>query len=124
MTCPDPLALPAPVSAESLKNHFKSTYNFTAAQIDLMIESSAESLKSSLGLLQKATEEKDNFKEISVQSHRLKGVLLNMGENGWAEIARRMEESAARKEQTKYFSIVESLHTGMADILTFGHGDE
>ena len=96
----------------------------TDAQIDVMIESSAESLKSTLLLLQKATENNYNFKEISVQSHRLKGVLLNMGENGWVEIVRQMEKSASKKEHKKYSSIVESLHVGMADILLFGHGDE
>lgn len=122
MTCPD--SLPLPVNVESLKNHFKSAYMLTDAQIDLMVESSAESLKSTLLLLRKATENNNNFNDISVQSHRLKGVLLNMGENDWAEIVRQMEKSASRKEHKKYSSIVESLHIGMADILSFGQGDE
>lgn len=113
-----------PVHVESLKNHFKSAYRLTDAQIDCMLKSSAESLKLTLALLQKATDEKDNFKEICVQSHRLKGVLLNMGENDWAQVARQMEKSASRQENRKYTSMVEQLRMAMVDILSFGHGDE
>jgi len=122
MTCLDSQPLPARV--ESLKNHFKSAYMLSDAQVDLMVESSIESLKSTFALLQKAMEKDNNFKEINVQSHRLKGVLLNMGENDWAEIARQMEKSASRKEYKQYSSIVENLQKGMANILSFGHGDE
>lgn len=114
----------SPVRVESLKNYFKSAYMLSDAQIDCMVESSAESLQSTLALLHRATERRYNFNEICVQSHRLKGVLLNMGENDWAEVARQMEKSASKKEHRKYFSIVERLHLAMVDILAFGHGDE
>lgn len=116
---------PLPVRVEGLKKHFKSAYMLTDAQVDLMIESSIKSLKSTFALLQDATEKDNNFREINVQSHRLKGVLLNMGESDWAEIARQMETSASREEYKQYSSIVENLQKGMADILSFGgHGDE
>ena len=105
------------VSAEVLREHFRSNYNLVGEQIELMLTSSAQSLKKSLTGLYAALEQEDNFEELEKLGHSIKGVLLNMGEQEWAEEARKIELSAAAGKKVDYLGMIKNIHRGVKDVL-------
>ncbi|MBM9603929.1 Hpt domain-containing protein [Desulfopila inferna] len=108
---------PANVHREKLRDHFKSTYRFTEDQIDALLESTAQSMNATLGSLYAALEKESSSEEISRLWHTMKGLLLNMGEQQWAEVARELENAAGRGEKRDYRKMVRIIHQGVEDIL-------
>lgn len=53
--------------------------------------------------------------------HSLKGLLLNMGEQQWAEVARDLELSAKTGEERDFPAFIAILSTGMAAVMTYGN---
>lgn len=111
------ISTPAKVNAETLKEHFRSNYNLVGDQIDLMLESSSQSLKKSLAGLYEALDQEDNLEDLAKLGHNVKGVLLNMGELEWAEIAKKIELAAAAGKKINYRSVVEHIHEGVKGVL-------
>lgn len=109
--------LPAPIKIENLRSHFRNTYGLTEEQIEKMLISSAKSLATTLGQLYDSLEQKENLAELTRLGHNLKGVLLNMGEQEWADIARRLEKSAAAGEPQNYREIAGSIGKGAEEII-------
>ena len=110
-------SLPAPIEIENLRSHFRNTYGLTEAQIEKMLVSSARSLSTTLDQLYNSLEKEENLADITHLGHNLKGVLLNMGELEWADIARRLEKSAAAGESENYREIARSIGKGAEYIL-------
>jgi HPt (histidine-containing phosphotransfer) domain-containing protein len=111
---------PSPVEPSNLREHFTTTYRLNSDQVEVMLKSSALSLATTLAKLQKAIDENHGYGEISRLSHSLKGVLLNMGELEWAELARRIEKAAGAEEQEKYRDIVCGIRSGVENFLERG----
>lgn len=111
------LSTPAKVNADVLRKHFKSNYDLEGDQVDLMLESSSQSLKKSLAGLYEALDQENNLEELAKLGHNVKGVLLNMGELEWAEVAKKIELAAAAGKKTNYRSMVEHIHEGVKGVL-------
>ncbi len=111
------ISTPAKVNADVLREHFKSNYNLVGDQIDLMLESSSISLKKSLAGLYEALDQENNLEELAKLGHNVKGVLLNMGEPEWAEVAKKIELAAAAGKKIDYRNMVEHIHEGVKGVL-------
>lgn len=110
-------ASPSQLSVERLQHHFKSVYKLSDEQVDLMVKSSSTSLTKSMTLLGEAVEKRTGFDDISRHAHSVKGLLLNMGEHHWAEIAREIEKSASAQSEKDYSKLVDTLLNGVKDVL-------
>lgn len=108
---------PSPVKPSNLREHFATTYRLDANQVEIMLDSSAKSLENTLDELQKAIDDELGYAEISRLGHSLKGVLLNMGELEWAELARFIEKSAGAGKNEKYSELVNGLRKGVESFL-------
>ncbi len=111
---------PSPMEIANLRKHFATSYRFDDAQIEIMLESSLNSLKSTLGKLEEAVAESHEHTEISRLAHSLKGLLLNMGEHEWAELARHIEKSVKSAEQKELEVIVGEIRRGSQKLLSAG----
>jgi len=107
--------LPPKVSINSLRNHFRSTYKLAEDQIDMMLVASAKSLTANFAALHTALESGD-IEQLTRTAHSLKGLLLNMGENQWAELARELELETTNKSKQEHLSMVKNLQYGVEDI--------
>lgn len=109
--------LPPKVRADVLRDHFRSTYKLADDQIDIMLASSAKSLTTSFSALFTALEKNEGHDQIFRLAHSIKGLLLNMGEAQWAELAREIELAASDSEVRDYLSMVKKIQYGVEDIL-------
>lgn len=108
---------PSKVSEERLRNHFKTVYRLDDNQVDMMVKSSANSLSNSLTALYEVLDGETELQHISKLGHSIKGLLLNMGEQEWAEIARKLEVSASSGADIDYRSMVDCIQKGVEDLL-------
>lgn len=104
--------VPEPVALENLIRHFKNSYGLSDEQVEIMIQSSANSLTKAFVRLYEILEKRQSMEELARQGHRLKGILLNMGEYEWAEVARQLELSAYKEEQRDYRQLIERIENG------------
>lgn len=111
---------PQAVHREKLREHFRKTYKLTEDQVDILLESTAKSMSSTLNALYVAVGGDSRLEEVSRLGHSMKGLLLNMGEQQWAETARELEKAAARGEKRDYGKMVRDIHQGVEDILLPG----
>ncbi len=109
--------LPPKVRSDILRNHFRSIYKLADDQIDIMLASSAKSLTSSFSAIYEALDENQGLDKVYRLAHSIKGVLLNMGETQWAELAREIELAASDSEERDYRSMVKKIQCGVEDIL-------
>ena len=109
---------PSKVTWERLRNHFKTVYRLADEQVEMMLKSSSRSLSASFDQMYEALKNESDFEKISRTGHSLKGLLLNMGESAWAEIARDIELSAAARKPKDYRALVDCLHSGVEEVLS------
>jgi len=110
-------AIPSKVSRVRVRNHFQEAYSLSKDQIDILLKSSARSLETFLSALEDVVGNGGDFPQIARFGHGLKGVLLNMGEDGWADLARKIEDSAAEGQDRDYKKIVATIRLGVEEIL-------
>jgi len=110
---------PAPVTIAGLKNHFHTTYQLGENQVELMVNSSRKSLDKILTEARTALHSDNIPVEMVSVGHSLKGLLLNMGEPEWAEVARELEKSARAGEVRDYAALVALLTEGLATVLAY-----
>ncbi len=118
-----PFPTPAPVSIDGLRTYFRSTYQLGEQQVELMINSSRKSLEKILAEARLALQSEEVCGEMVHIGHNLKGLLLNMGEPEWAELARELEHSARAGIQRDYVGMIDQFVQGMTAVLTYGEGD-
>ncbi len=109
--------LPPKVRTDILRDHFRSTYKLADDQIDIMLASSAKSLTSVFSALYAALDDNEGLDKIYRLAHSIKGLLLNMGETQWAELAREVELAASASEERDYRNMVKKIQYGVEDIL-------
>lgn len=85
-----------------------------------MIQSSRKSMEKILSDAERALQAEDPRVQLGNIGHSLKGLLLNMGEQQWAEVARDLEISAKTGEERDYSACVTILNKGMAAVMTYG----
>ncbi len=108
-----------PVKVESLRRHFKNTYKLADEQIDLMLESSARSLRATFAAMEDAFLDQDFYEKVARHAHSMKGLLLNMGEKEWAERAREIEVAALDRKNMDFRQMIGEIHQGMLEVLDF-----
>jgi HPt (histidine-containing phosphotransfer) domain-containing protein len=114
--CPSiPIGIP-PVNISTLRNHFRTTYQLKEDQVELMVQSSQKSLEVTLAAALDALQADDVCEQLVKTLHNLKGVLLNMGEQRWAELARDVEISARNNEDNDYAVAINVLVDGVAEV--------
>jgi hypothetical protein len=111
-------AEPSPVTIRSLREHFRTTYNFNEEQIDLMVVSSARSIQAAFLAVDEIVGKEDGFGKIAVIAHGLKGLLLNMGQNDWAEYVKDIENAAKAGRHHEYTDMVQRLRLGLQEVGT------
>ena len=104
------------ISKEALTRYFKEVYKLGDEQIVIMLESSATSLNNSLSSLYKVIEDGDNEETVRL-AHSIKGLLLNMGQAEWSNVARELEQNAEKLGSEKSLELVKALHQGVEELL-------
>lgn len=112
--------VPPPVTIAALKQHFKTTYQLREDQVELMLQSSRKSMDTVLAAAEDALRAEDVCGRLGDIGHSLKGLLLNMGQSQWAEVARDLEVSARAGEARDYPAVITVLNTAMAAVMTYG----
>lgn len=110
---------PPPVTIPVLREHFKVTYKLNDEQVELMIQSSRKSLEATLGAARRALLAEDVYPPLVKAAHNLKGLLLNMGQDRWAEFARDMEQSAKSCEEKDYEVIIRAMVVGVEAVIEY-----
>jgi hypothetical protein len=106
----------SPVTIGNLRNHFKTTYKLNEEQIDLMVVSSARSLKTAFSAAEEILDSEDVCEKMIAVAHSLKGLLLNMGQMEWAGFAQEIEGAAKATENRDYHEMIRILRAGMEPI--------
>ena len=101
------------VTVERLRRHFREKYLLKQPQVDLMLQSSAQSLEQGLERLAASA----GCQELIGVYHGLKGLFLNMGEGAWADYVREIEGRLKNGEELDHLAIAEVLRQGVAEVL-------
>lgn len=109
--------VPQKITKERLRKHFREVYKLADDQIDVMLKSSAHSLSSFFSRFQDTLKKEDNLEDISKIGHGLKGLLLNLGEKEWADLAREIELSAAEGKRKNYLHLIDIIYKGVEEIM-------
>jgi hypothetical protein len=106
----------SPVTIESLREHFRTTYKLNEEQIDLMVVSSARSLQTAFLATDEIREGEDVCVKMAAIAHSLKGLLLNMGQHEWAAYAAEIEKIANAGQDHDYKTMIQNLRLGLQDV--------
>ena len=79
-----------------------------------MIRSASQSLRTALASAEHALASENLCAELAPVAHGLKGLYLNIGEDGWASIARAMESAAKAGQLHDYAVVVQKMRQGGA----------
>lgn len=112
---------PLPLNLETLREHFRNVYKLKDEQVEFMIKSASQSLQTALASAETALASDQLCTALAPVAHGLKGLFLNMGEGGWASLARAMEMAAKDGQVYEYRAIVEKIRQGGAVLLTDLH---
>jgi hypothetical protein len=112
---------PAPLSLDTLRIHFRNVYKLKDEQVEFMIRSASQSLQTALASAESALASDQPCNALAPVAHGLKGLFLNMGEGGWASLARAMEMAAKNGQVYEYTAVVEKIRQGGAVLLTDLH---
>jgi CheY-like chemotaxis protein/HPt (histidine-containing phosphotransfer) domain-containing protein len=102
---------------ETVKHHLANTYTLNPDQVRQMLSTSAASMTVHLDKVKQGLKD-DDFMAVCTAAHALKGNLLNLGLARCAELAKRMEESAAKNEYISYDKYLVELRTTLDEILS------
>lgn len=110
------------VTVERLRRHFSQTYKLNEDQVEFMVKSSAQSLRTVFESVQQILTGDVASQQAALikTAHSLKGLLLNMGEPGWADVARAVEFAAKAGESRDYFFPLEKIRSATSAIVEYG----
>ena len=112
----------AEITLPRLRHHFQEKYLLNESQVELMVFSSAQSVREGLGRLAALGEGTGRQEQIGAY-HGLKGLFLNMGEERWAEFARGIECRLKAGEWIDHREISRMLCRGAGELLGYGEGE-
>ena len=108
--------LPPPVTTGVLYTHFTTVYKLADEQAEKMIASAAKSIKE-VFLSGEDALGRGDMAGLAVFAHSLKGLLLNMGQMEWADIARELEQAAKEGGAVDFKEMIGNLKDGVRDLL-------
>lgn len=111
---------PSPVTVAALRAHFADKYQLDEEHIELMLQSSKDSLQAVFVRTDTASGDQPfDFHELKQIGHSLRGLFLNLGEARWAEVARKMEQGANQQQSLQYSEMFEAIREGVQEILEY-----
>ena len=113
---------PLPLDLETLRNHFRNVYKLKDEQVEFMMKSASQSLHTALASAEQALVCDNICVALAPVAHGLKGLFLNMGEEGWASVARAMELSAKAGQVYEYDQVVRKIRQGAEAIMVDSQG--
>lgn len=113
---------PSLIDPARLRYHFRTVYKLNDDQVELMVRSSAKSLRIALAAAEKALKETDIRAPLVEAGHSLKGLFLNMGEGEWAEVARTLERVAKTGKEQDCISLVGAIRQGVVKVVEYDTG--
>lgn len=113
-------SVPDPISVARMKKHFREIYQLSESQVETMIMSSSKSIQLCLSDLVGAAQAAESKNErLKAVFHGLKGLLLNMGEQGWALYVSQLEQKLLTGEQIDHQLAVNNLCRGVEEVLDY-----
>lgn len=101
--------------------HLKKIYSLEPDQIEQMIQISASSISETLSQARKELSAED-FAALSASGHKAKGVLLGIGLNEQAELARQIELKGKASETADYLGLLDNLEKKLQPLLALNNG--
>ncbi len=95
-----------------LKACLKEKYNLREPQQEKLIKVSAQSIKESLDNAEEALAERD-LQALSEYAHKLKGTLLIMSLDTWADKADEIHSAAERGSKLNYATLLREIRGGL-----------
>lgn len=108
-----------PLSIEKLRIHFRDIYQLNESQVETMVQSSSKSLVLAMDTIDDFLKVKECREDLSLVFHNLKGVLLNMGEEEWADYFRTIERRIAADEDCDIGKVQKVMKRGLQDVLLY-----
>ena len=108
------------ITQERLRQHFREQYLLKEPQIDLMLQSAAQSLQHGL----KGLAEAEEHQALIAIYHGLKGLFLNMGEAAWADYIRTIEGRLKGGETLDHQAFSAILRRAVDEILSLAERKE
>lgn len=108
-----------PVSIGKLRIHFREVYQFNESQVETMVQSSSKSLAFAMETIDEFLKNKESHEDLTLVFHNLKGVLLNMGEEEWADYFRTIEKKIKTDEHCDLDRVQQNMKKGLRDILSY-----
>ena len=110
---------PPPVSLERLRTHFRQVYKLNEDQVECMLRSASQSLRTTFVSAQQALASDDLCSALAPVAHGLKGLLLNLGEGEWAALARIIEKAAKAEQPYEYVDVVNNMREGLSAVADY-----
>jgi HPt (histidine-containing phosphotransfer) domain-containing protein len=110
---------PLPASLERLRNHFRQVYKLNEDQVEFMLRSASQSLRTTFASAKQALASDDLCSALAPVAHCLKGLLLNLGEGEWAALARIIEKAAEAEQPYEYADVVNEMCEGLSVVADY-----
>lgn len=101
-----------------VRRHFQATYSLQDHQIDNLLLTSIAGLNENIEKAQQAVEESDN-QTLSALGHAMKGILLSLGLEESAEMARLIEYHAGNNDELDYGHYISDLCSSISELLEY-----
>lgn len=111
---------PPPVRLERLRNHFRQVYKLNEDQVEFMLRSASQSLRTTFSSAKQALASDDLCSTLAPVAHCLKGLLLNLGEGEWAALAGIVEKAAEAEQPYEYADVVNKMREGLSVVADYG----
>lgn len=115
----DDLFKARPLSIEKLRIHFRDVYQLNESQVETMVQSSSKSLVFAMDTIDDFLKVKESHEDLVPVFHNLKGVLLNMGEEEWADYFRTIERRIIADEICDIGKVQKIMQRGLQDVLLY-----
>lgn len=99
-----------------IRKHLEDVYSFNSEQIDILVATSAGSIREVFEVLAQSCLEND-IEALSQAAHKLKGTLANLGLDQATEMARKIELAAKQGEDQSYDQWINSLRNDLGYLL-------
>ena len=101
-----------------VKDHLINVCKLPPDKVERLFDSFRQTLATYVADAERAVNEKD-APSLRLAAHSLKGGLLNMGLNHWAELAYRLECDAKAGEVTsRHHDLIQEMHEGIAPLFS------
>nr|MBF0223681.1 response regulator [Desulfobulbaceae bacterium] len=104
------------VSLSSIRNHLTSKYKFPQSKIDFLVQGIQKPMIKNFADAENALQQK-NYPELMRAAHTIKGALLGLGIDDWAELALSIEKAAKDEKNIDFRLYLDELRNGLAPLI-------